>query len=239
MNWLKALLRRGSALDGAVAARLAGWRGLERPGPGRPLGAQRMVVVDVEASGLDPYRDRLISVGAVAVEDGLVLPAQCFEAVLRQDSASLHDNIVVHRIGGSAQRGGRDPAEALVDFLAFAGKDPLIAFHSDFDRVLIERAARAALGVKPENAWLDLAVLAPALLGPRARSLDDWLELFGIENDRRHDALADAVATAQLLLPVLAAAHAQGLDSCARLLRMQKDYLWLEGGRNALWKPGI
>ena len=54
------------------------------------------------------------------------------------------------------------------------------------------------------RAWLDLAPLAGALV-PEAyryggRSLDDWLAAFGIECTIRHNAAADALATAELLL---------------------------------------
>jgi DNA polymerase-3 subunit epsilon len=189
-----------------------------------------MVVVDVEASGLDPTSDRLISVGAVAVQGGLARLDESFETVLRQEQASDDRNILVHGIGGSAQLRGRDPASGLVDFLGFAGKAPLVAFHADFDRILIERTAAATLRMKPDNAWLDLALLAPALFPDHertARTLDDWLQLFGIHNHDRHDALADALATAQLLLVVLAAAGRQGLASWADLDRLQKDRRWL------------
>lgn len=230
MNWLRGLLRRPPRVDGAVAAALAGYRSREQPDLGSVLAAQRVIVVDVETSGLDPFRDRLISIGAIAVQSGLVCLDESFETVLRQEVASEDHNILIHGIGGSAQMLGRDPAAALVDFLAFSGKVPLVAFHSDFDRVLIERATTAALGIKPDNLWLDLAVLAPALFpdyGRTVRTLDDWLQFFGIQNPDRHDALADALATAQLLLVVLAAAGRQGLATWAQLARLQKDQKWL------------
>jgi DNA polymerase-3 subunit epsilon len=233
MNWPWRWWRGSPVLDDALAARLAAWRALAPADRGAALAAQRLVVVDVESSGLDPRHDRLISIGAVAVQAGAVRLAEAFETTLRQDRPSSDDNILVHRIGGSAQTEGRDPAAALIDFLDFAGTAPLVAFNADFDRVLIERAARAALGVAPDAPWLDLAALAPALfpdLARSARSLDDWLRVFAIENFDRHNALADAVATAQLLLPVLAAARAQGAASCARLIGLQKGYRWL-GGR--------
>jgi len=229
MNWL-GLLRRRPRIDGAVAAALAGYRSREQPDLRAALAAQRVIVVDVEASGLDPFRDRLISIGAIAVQGGLARLDESFEAVLRQEQASDNRNILVHGIGGSAQRLGRDPASGLVDFLGFAGKAPLVAFHADFDRILIERAAAATLRMKPDNIWLDLALLAPALFPDHeraARTLDDWLHLFGIQNHDRHDALADALATAQLLLVVLAAAGRQGLATWADLARLQKDRRWL------------
>lgn len=217
-------------MDGEVAAGLAAYRSRAQPDPGAALAVQRVIVVDVEASGLDPSRDRLISIGAVAVQGGLARFDDSFDTVLRQATASDDRNILVHGIGGSAQLLGRDPASALVDFLGFAGKAPLIAFHADFDRILIERAAAATLRMKPDNTWLDLALLAPALFPDderSARTLDDWLHRFGIQNHDRHDALADALATAQLLLVVLAAAGRQGLKSWADLARLQKDRRWL------------
>jgi len=230
MNWLHGLLRRPPRIDDRVATKLAAYRSRARPDPDAALAAQRVVVVDVEASGLDPFRDRLISIGAVAVQRGLVRLDDSFDTVLRQETASDDRNILVHGIGGSAQLLGRDPASGLIDFLGFAGKTPLIAFHADFDRILIERTTGATLHMKPDNAWFDLALLAPALFPDHertVRTLDGWLNLFGIQNHDRHDALADALATAQLLLVVLAAAGRQGLATWADLARLQKDRRWL------------
>ena len=234
MRWLERLWRPARSLDRRLAERLESWRRLRRPDPDESLTGHRLVVVDVETTGLDPHRDRLISIGAVAVREGLVRLDECFECVLRQDSPSAVENILVHRIGGEAQTGGQDPAEALIDFLLFAGKDPLVGFHADFDRVLIERATGSVLGVEPDALWMDLAQLAPALFPTRAsrdNTLDDWLRLFAIENPSRHAALSDAVATAQLLLPVLSAARGQRISSCGGLVKLEKGYRWLSGGR--------
>ena len=58
-------------------------------------------------------------------------------------------------------------------------------------------------------------------------TLDDWLGALGIENYRRHDALADALSTAQLLQVVLARAIASGHASVADLLDTAKAQRWL------------
>jgi DNA polymerase-3 subunit epsilon len=235
VNWLRALIRRGQpVLSEAQAGALQGYRVLPRPDSDAALGIQRAVVVDVEASGLEPKRDRLLSIGAIGVGAGMAHYADTYDVVLRQDRPSEPHNILVHGIGGAAQLEGRDPAAGLLDFLAFAGKAPLVAFHADFDRILIERATTAALGIKPDNRWLDLALLAPALFPDQpdgARTLDAWLQRFGIENYARHDALADALATAQLLLVALAEAGRQGLVTWAQLARLQEGQRWLARGR--------
>ena len=176
-------------------------------GPGRAGAAQRWLVLDCESSGLDPERDRLLSIAAVALHvEGAALrlvPADSFEAVLQQP-ASPHapdkTNILIHGIGVGAQQGGVAPAQALQDFSTFAAGAPLIGYHVSFDRRLIERTERG-LGLRtPPRRWLDLAELAPVLKRDvPGKALDDWLQAFGIQCLVRHQAASDALATAELL----------------------------------------
>lgn len=181
--------------------------------------ASRWLVLDVESSGLDPTRDRLLAIAAVAVQaDGarlVVRPGDSFEVVLRQpDVAPDKANILVHGIGVAAQRAGVEPAAALQAFLEFAGDAPLVAFHAAFDRALIERALRAVLGRKLPNAWLDLADLAPVLRPDlKAKALDEWLAAYGLTVAVRHQAAADTLATAELFQKLWPLARAQGADA--------------------------
>jgi DNA polymerase III subunit epsilon len=196
---------------------------------------QRWLVLDVESSGLDPARDRLLAVAAVVLHvDGTaarIVLADSFEAVLRQPAgASVPDkaNILVHGLGVGAQAAGVDPASALAGFEAFAGTAPLIGFHAAFDRKLIDRAMQSVLGRRLPNAWLDVADVAAALQPQHAsRSLDDWLGAFGIECTQRHRASADALATAELLLRLLPAARADGAAGFAGLARLAARRRWL------------
>lgn len=208
---------------------LARLLGLGHPDDALPPRALRWVVVDCESSGLDPERDRLLSIGAVAVREGRVAHADAFGAVLRQARASSVPNILVHGIGEEAQLGGRDPAAALDDFARYVAGAPLVAFHAAFDQALLRRAmAASSAGWKPR--WLDLAQLAPALFPQRAKSctsLDDWLAAFAIGHPARHDAMADAYATAQLLLVLLAEAERQGLSGAGELFAVARERRWL------------
>jgi DNA polymerase-3 subunit epsilon len=188
----------------------------------------RYVVVDLETSGLDPRRDRLIAIGAVALTGRRIRGDDCFEAVLRQPWASAGDNILIHRIGGERQLGGVAPAEALEQFLEFAGDAPLVAFRADFDRTVLERAVRRELGTRLRNAWLDLAVLLPALhASSDCVTMEQWLGRFGIPPLERHDALCDALAEAQLLQVCLAAAEERRFGTLEGLLAAQKAQRWL------------
>ncbi len=194
------------------------------------LRAARWVVVDCETSGLDPARDRLLAVGAVSVHGGRIELAATFSAVLRQESPSDAANILVHGIGGEAQREGRPAADALREFSGFLGEGLPVAFHAPFDAAILSRAIAGIPGLSAPRSWLDLAQLAPALYpGPERarRALDDWLAHFGIAHPARHDALADAYATAQLLLVLLSEAERQGAGTVEGLRRLERSGRWV------------
>ena len=204
----------------------------------RPVREQTLddswVVVDVETGGLNPRVDPLLAIGAVTVIGNAIAMAPTCEVRLRQLEATASDNILVHGITTGQQLNGLEPAEALLDWLEFAGGQPRLAYHAAFDRLALERASQASLGLKDQAIWLDLAVLAPLLVpqGPGFnRPLDDWLAYFRIPVYQRHGALADAYATAQLWLALLPAARARKLTQLRQLLRFIRQARWLNSGQ--------
>jgi DNA polymerase-3 subunit epsilon len=207
---LQRWLARKPRLNLHQSERLASWRMLTEPDHTATFDHTRFVVVDVETTGLNLMADTLISIGAVAVVNGRIALADSFSVVVQQRESSRKENILIHGISGSEQREGVLPADALLAFLEYLGKSPLVAFHVDFDETMIKRALRQYLGVSFKRSWLDLAYVLPALypeLLLKHRALDDWASHFDIHNDDRHNALADALTTAQLLLVAIARAR--------------------------------
>lgn len=233
MSLLRRLFRPTVELPAALAQRVQAWRALPAANDAVPLAQARLVAVDVETSGLDPRRDRLLAVGACAIEHERLHPGTGFEALLRQETASNRDNILIHGIGPQAQAGGAAAEDALMGFLEFARKDLLAAFHAPFDRTMLDRAARETLGLRLVNPFLDLADLAPALC-PEARlahaGLDEWLAYFGLRAAQRHRALPDAVATGELLLILLARARARGVTTLSALRALAEHRTARPGG---------
>lgn len=232
MNWLTRFFQRPPAviLPPDQAVRLARWQALPAADMGLSHYRSRYVVVDVEASGLNMGKDRLISIGAVAVVDGVIDPADAFEVILRQDVVSDTDNILIHGIGGQAQQGGVEPAEALLAYLDYVGKSPLVAYHALFDKTMIERAMVRYLGVKTDHAWIDLAWVVPELYKDMLDGhvgLDHWLAVFGIENIQRHNAVSDSLATAMLLQVAMAKASSRGSESPQSFIEIEKARRWL------------
>lgn len=229
---LAPLRSRRTTLTPDQKRRLDVWRALPDPADAR-LAEARWVVIDVESSGLDPRRDSLIAVGAVTVVAQHIALGESYYRVLRQDAPSANENILVHRIGAAEQLGGLDPRDALIGLLEFAGKAPCAGYNAPFDAVMLERAARRWLGVPLRLTWIDLAWLAPAVARETAgtmQALDIWLDAFGISAVPRHHALADALATAQLLLVLQCKAAERGIRTVSALRKAAAGEAWLAGG---------
>ena len=234
MNWISRLFGGGSnsvvVLSPEQRQRLAAWQQLPAEDPNRKHTRGRYVVVDVESSGLNMKKDRLISIGAVAVNDGQLDFGDAFQVVLRQERVSATANILIHGIGGSAQSEGMDPVEALLAFLEYIGKSQLVAYHAFFDQSMIDKALGEYLGAELEQTWIDLAWVLPEFHRFRTSgrvALDDWLQLFGIENILRHNAVSDAYATAKLLQVTIAAGIRKGADSPASFIKIEKTRRWV------------
>ncbi len=202
-------------------------------------GEQRWVVLDVEASGLDAARDRLLAIAAVGLHLApgrapQIAPGDSFEVVLRQDAALPVDknNILLHGIGVGAQREGVEAGAALDAFVAWLGTAPLIGFHAAFDAGLIRRALAALGRPRLPNPWLDLepvaAVVRPDVAG---RSLDEWMAALGVRCAQRHQAAADTYATAEVLQRLWPAivAQAGAAPDHATLLQLAAQRRWLRG----------
>jgi DNA polymerase-3 subunit epsilon len=207
-NWLARLVagrgERRQPPDQDAAAAVAAWKALAPADPERALFDARLVVVNTEASGLDLERDRLLAVGAVAVDGGLISAQQAYYAPLEPQ-----------------------PAQTLATLLAFVGNSPVVAFNTLFHRTLLARNFGAALDLEPELIWLDLHYLLPALFPERSRDplrLAAWMRSFGIETFQRHHGLGDGWAVAQLFQAAQARALGRGAANARALGEIEQAY---------------
>lgn len=211
------------------------WRRIR---PARGPAARRWVVIDVETTGLDPRADTLLCVAALAIDlhgsAPRLLGSDSFEAVIRQDTPRASpDNVLLHRIGWDRQRRGEPPRQALEALTAWVADAPLLAYHAGFDREVLRRAYRSSGLGWPHGTWLDMADLLPAAFpddGPC--DLDQWMNRLGIRCVRRHQAIADVWATAELFLKAWPAWQARQLPTWDDLAREANRQRWLRIGRS-------
>lgn len=191
---------------------------LQAPAPldDRPLEQQRLVVLDLETSGLDMRRDVVLSIGAVVIDQGGIDLGEQFECTLLRPDQEVSEAVLIHGISPSELEAGCDPAEALLEFMEFVGDSPILAFHAGFDQRMLARALKISLGYKLRHPFIDVAEMAPMLCPdnrPKRNGLDDWTKHFRLQVLQRHHASADALVTAEIALILFSRARRQGLNS--------------------------
>ncbi|KAB7624363.1 PolC-type DNA polymerase III [Alkalilimnicola sp. S0819] len=214
--WLRQWRERLHGPDPLLAARL---KALPAPLPPADIYPQndRLVVLDLETTGLNPRRDRILSVGAVTIEGGQIDLARPFNRIVHRTGRASLRTILVHGLSPGRLARGEAETPVLMDLLEYLGDSPVFAFHAPFDHAMLRRAWRRELGYRRAGPFHDLAALAPAL-APSAdppKGLDGWLARFELDAEQRHDAYADAFASAELLLILISRAKGQGLKTLA------------------------
>lgn len=190
-----------------IQHRLRQWQALPTVDLSKTFAESDCVVLDLETSGFSFKNDHLIAIGACRLENGLIPLAKSFQIILKQDESSSKENILIHHIGDSDQRSGIEPVEALMQFLEYMAKAPLVAYHVGFDQPMLDKALKQYLGIElKQHIWFDVAFLAPLFLpdiSTKRQNLDFWTKHFQINNPNRHSAVFDAISTAEVMQAVM------------------------------------
>jgi DNA polymerase III subunit epsilon len=197
------------------------WRGntvgLAEGAPDPMLEDAAFVVVDLETTGLSAASARICEIGAVRVQ-ALEL-GERFQTLVRP-GVPLPE--VIGRLTGlrdAELRAAPGVNAAVRRFAAFAGDDLLVAHNARFDMAFLDRAFERATGRRTAAPALDTVALARRLLdGRTARtSLGSLAHFFGTSAQPCHRALADAEATAEILVALIGLAQERGARTLSEL----------------------
>nr|WP_314835442.1 3'-5' exonuclease [uncultured Flavobacterium sp.] len=173
------------------------------------IDSTRFVVLDTETTGFDYTNDRILCIGALVLQNGVIPINESLEIFIQQEhydqaSAKIHGILkecVIER-----------PTElqALQEFLTFLGDSIIIAHHTVFDITMINKALERNGLPELKNKTLDTAVLYKKTLlisnlleRKEAYSLDELADKFDISKKDRHTAMGDAYITAIAFLKIL------------------------------------
>jgi DNA polymerase-3 subunit epsilon len=164
--------------------------------------SERFVVLDTETTGLDPRRDRIITIGAVAVQNEEIRLDDSFEAMLEIDYN--RGSVTVHGITRDEASGGLAERDAIEKFLAYLRDSVIVGHHIGHDVEALNCASERHFGSRMPNRWLDTNDLMQRLgKESSGHSLDALCADFGIVPHDRHTAGGDAFLTAQIFLRML------------------------------------
>ncbi|MBN9660219.1 MAG: 3'-5' exonuclease [Acidobacteria bacterium] len=193
--------------------------------PGTPVEQVRFVVLDSETTGLDPRKDRIVTIGAIAVVNHEILLEDSFEAMVKV--AYNSSAVTVHGVTREQSLAGLEECDALEKFRHYLGDGVIVGHHISHDVETFNAGYERHFGFRLDNPSLDTMDLTlhlerdGAFAGRDAIqqfSLDALCTLFGIIPHDRHTAAGDAFMTALIFQRILRLAAKHGRTTLARLM---------------------
>ena len=204
------------------------------------INCRSFVVFDTETTGLYPWRDKIIEIGAVRFCDGV--PVETFHSMVDPGIHIPEMVTQINHITDDMVAGAPDISEVLHAFEAFVGSDTLVGHNIDFDLRFIQCSG----SVLPDKGrlYIDTAELSRQMVkGPdkvydeaSGRWMNDYnsqyevkghnlglmCEFYGIEHGELHRADEDALVTGKLLVALIS--DKERIRKAKRNSKMAKDF---------------
>jgi DNA polymerase-3 subunit epsilon len=193
--------------------------------PATPIEHVRFVALDSETTGLNPRKDRIVTIGAIAVVNHEILIEDSFEALLKVEYNS--SAVTVHGVTREESLVGLDEPAALTQFLEYLGDGVIVGHHVGHDVETFNAGCERHFGFRLQNLSLDTMALTLHLERDGAFagrdpiqefSLDALCTLFDIIPHDRHTAPGDAFMTALVFQRLLRLATKHNRTTLSRLL---------------------
>ncbi|MCI8374567.1 MAG: 3'-5' exonuclease [Lachnospiraceae bacterium] len=154
------------------------------------------IALDLETTGLNPSRDRILEIGAVKVVEGQI--ADTYENLVNPGRSIGRWIEELTGITEEMARTGRDTGEALRELLEFCGNLPLLGHNIIFDYSFIKQNA-VNLNLEFEREGIDTLKIARALFPEMEhRSLQALVSYYQIPQEQAHRAASDALSAMEL-----------------------------------------
>lgn len=192
---------------------LADFYAVASPRKNLPLSELPLLAVDVETTGLTPGKDRLLSIGWIPINGGVIELAGAGHVVLRQQrTESVGQSASIHGLTDDQLAAGVPAERAITQLLtALKGRAMLVHYAA------MEKGFLSAACVEHFGAELDVPIVDTFAIerrhmermGTYPRGEDLRLprvrQRYGLPHYRSHNALIDALACAELYLALAAA----------------------------------
>ena len=190
-----------------------------------PLNAVRFVVLDTETTGVNPRKDKILSIGAVTILDYQISVENSFEYFIENDNTN-ESSIHIHGILPKGKEKKISEEFAFESFLKYCGNDIIIGHHIGFDMAIMNQLAKRYVNDELRNKTIDTATLSIRLehrnsypYQPQDYSLDALTMRYNVQTNDRHTAAGDAYMTAILFLKLLSQLEKKGIDTLGKLMK--------------------
>ena len=168
---------------------------------------QPLLAIDLETTGLKPKKDQILAIGGVEIIEGKIDLSTAFHQVVAVTGPLEPNNVSVHGITDQEAKLGLTLRSVLLALLKRAQGKHLLVHFADIEREFLAAAYQSVFGVKVPFQFVDTFEMGKHLLKQKDIPLSQsHLSLSGMRRRQRlpnfepHNALNDAIATAELYL---------------------------------------
>jgi len=180
---------------------------------------KRLLVIDVETTGLDPATDSLIQLASCVLSRKELREERSFSSYVRPETPIQPHAKAVHGLSNEDLTDAPAVGSVIRRFAEYAPSDAIICGHNVAFDVAFLKAAYKSVGLTYSFDYhtLDLWSIAFFVLGAQRIALPEYnltnlCKLYGIRRSSKHDALEDVRATAQVLRHLFAAIKGEELN---------------------------
>ena len=161
------------------------------------LGSAPMVIFDFETTGLDSYRDRIIEIGGLRIENGQSVKE--FSTLIDPNIPLPETAAAITGITQEMLTGQPTIEEKLPEFLEFIKGAILVAHNAEFDMAFLRNNCERQ-GIQLEWPSFCTLKLARHLLPDlESKSLDALAEYYNLTFESRHRSIGDCKVTSSVL----------------------------------------
>lgn len=215
MNFMTRLLgyekQRQRLLKKAPEGPLKDYLSVPLPAMDSPISQVPILALDFETTGLNPKVDHILSAGYLTVEQDEIILGSAHHAIIDTDGALKEENVIIHQITDDKKALGQSLEQTVSDLLgALSGKIMLVHF-AHIEKSFLNDACMRLYGMAPIYPIIDTFMLAKRRMDMKSAGYDpSELRLSNLRQSAKlprysaHNALTDAIATAELLLAEVA-----------------------------------
>ena len=186
---------------------LAGFLATPFPDPRRDYREIDYVALDFETTGLDIASDHILSIGTVSVQGDTIDLASAHHQLVHTPQALPEETVTIHRLTDDMVANGIAISDALGTLLAQLAGKVMIAHHANIECGFIRAACQRLFNADWFMPVIDTQQLALRRLQrgnithqPGELRLDRCRANYHLPRHTAHNALSDALATAELFL---------------------------------------
>jgi DNA polymerase-3 subunit epsilon len=170
-----------------------------------------IVALDLETTGLDPRKDKILSYGLVEIQHMTIRLDTSRHQLIMIDEEIPEESAVIHHITDDQAATGISLNEALPELLSILAGKVMLVHYAAIEQNFLNAACQKLYGAPFVIPIIDTLVLAQRQFERRNHTVQPGdLRLFNLRprynlpNYKAHNALSDALATAELFLAMAA-----------------------------------